>query len=59
MSKPTKGKSSTRSVNPKRPDGEALLCKSCGSYRHMMSACPDSWETLAKVNVAESEIKEE
>ena len=25
-----------------------LLCRSCGSYRHLLADCPDSWENNAK-----------
>ena len=28
---------------------KVTLCKSCGSFRHLMSECPDSWENLSKV----------
>ena len=35
---------SVRNVNPSGPDGHPLLCKACGSYRHMLNSCPDSWE---------------
>ena len=44
------GKRSTRPLNPTGPDGNPLLCISCGSYRHLISDCPDSWEKLNGVN---------
>ena len=34
-----------------------MLCISCGSFRHLMAQCPDSWENMAstnKVNVVDS-----
>ena len=33
-----------RPINPTGPDGRPITCKSCGSYRHLMAKCPDSWE---------------
>ena len=38
----------TRRMNPTGSDGNILTCLSCGSYRHMLSECPDSWENLSK-----------
>jgi hypothetical protein len=35
--------SSKKSLNPVGSDGNVLTCKSCGSFRHMMVACPHSW----------------
>ena len=47
-------KVTNRPVNPLGPDGRRLLCKACGpSYRHMIGDCPDSWESLARVNISE------
>ena len=43
---------SERPVNPKRSDGSYLTCHSCGSYRHLISECPHSWEN---VNTVEEE----
>ena len=34
----------SRPVNPVGSDGKSLLCKACGSYRHLLKDCPDSWE---------------
>ena len=44
-----------KNINPLGPDGRTLTCKSCGSYRHLLPACPDSWENMRKVNVVEEE----
>ena len=44
-----------KNINPLGPDGRTLTCKSCGSYRHLLPACPDSWENMAKINIAEEE----
>ena len=46
---------SRKNVNPTGPDGRLLTCKSCGSFRHLVANCPDSWENLAKVNISESD----
>ncbi len=42
-----------KKMNPIGADGRTLTCKSCGSFRHLVAACPDSWENMAKVNVAD------
>ena len=44
-----------KNINPLGPDGRPLTCKSCGSYRHLLPACPHSWENMAKVNIAGEE----
>ena len=47
-----------RPVNPNGSDGKTLLCVACGSYRHLIANCPDSWENMSKtnkVNVVEEE----
>ena len=49
-------------MNPKGVDGKFLLCKSCGSYRHMINTCPDSWEnrkSSASDNIASGETRTE
>ena len=46
---------SRKNINPLGPDGQVLTCKSCGSYRHLLPACPDSWENMRKVNVVQEE----
>ena len=40
----------SRKINPKNSEGKLLTCASCGSYRHLLPECPDSWENLAKTN---------
>ena len=42
-------------MNPLGPDGNPKLCPSCGSYRHLLLACPDSWENMAKVKIVSDE----
>ena len=49
------GSYDSRNVNPKGPDGSTLLCKACGSFRHLIAKCPDSWENRANVKITESE----
>ena len=44
-----------KNINPVKRDGRTLTCKSCGSYHHLLHACPDSWENMAKINIAEEE----
>ena len=44
-----------RAVNPNGPDGQPMTCRACGSYRHLIRVCPDSWENLntSRVNFTE------
>ena len=35
-------------LNPTGPDGKPFLCSSCGSFRHMLQECPDSYENMKK-----------
>ena len=39
---------SRKRKNPVGVNGKPLLCKSCGSYRHFVAECPDSWENMAR-----------
>ena len=39
-------------MNPKGAEGRTLTCISCGSYRHLLTDCPHSWENM-QANVAE------
>ena len=34
-----------------------LLCSSCGSYRHLVAECPDSWENMKKMRGSEGDTK--
>ena len=38
-----------KKINPKGENGEILICPSCGSYRHLLADCPDSYENQAKL----------
>ena len=44
-----------KNLNPTGPEGRVLTCRSCGSYRHLVAKCPDSWENMSKVNNTETE----
>ena len=44
-----------KKINPIGTDGRYLTCKSCGSYRHLLVDCPDSWENMTKVYTTEDE----
>ena len=46
----TQGQDFRRKMNPVGSDGQT-----CGSYRHLMAECPDSWENMRRVNVVEKE----
>ena len=46
-----------KKVNPMGADGQRKTCVSCGSFRHMLSDCPDSWENMA-VNNGSSNLEE-
>ena len=46
-----------RNINPAGSDGRTLLCRACGSYRHLIADCPDSWEKIGHVNITEEEEK--
>ena len=41
-------------MNPLNEKGQPLLCSSCGSYRHMLNSCPDSWENSSKKRTEKS-----
>ena len=43
--------STLRPVNPKGSDGRVMLCVACGSFRHLVADCPDSWENMKSVSV--------
>ena len=37
-----------KKLNPLGSDEKILLCYSCGSYRHLIAECQDSWENIVK-----------
>ena len=39
-----------KKISPTGRDGQIFTCKSCGLFRHLLDACPDSWENMAKNN---------
>ena len=45
-----------KKINPFGANGKPLLCNSCGSYRHLLEECPDSWENMEKKNVSENDL---
>ena len=47
------GDNKGRHVNANGPDGKPMTCNSCGSYRHLMAKCPDSWENMKPVRLVE------
>ena len=46
-----------KKLNPLGTDGRVLLCSSCGSYRHLVAECPDSWENMKKMRASEGDTK--
>ena len=36
--------------------GKILRCHSCGSFRHLLASCPDSWENMERVKVSKGEV---
>ena len=46
-----------KKINPLGSDGKILLCYSCGSYRHLVTECQDSWENMAKKKAIECNVK--
>ena len=45
-----------KKINPIGANGKPLLCNSCGSYRHLLEECPDSWENMKKKNVSKNDL---
>ena len=43
--------------NPVGMNGKLLKCKSCGSYRHLVAECPDSWENMENKYVSQKDLK--
>ena len=46
-----------KKLNPLGLNGQILLCKSCGSYRHFVADCPDSWENRMKRKASKGSMK--
>ena len=46
-----------KKLNPLGLNGLILLCKSCGSYRHFVADCPDSWENMMKMKASKGSMK--
>ena len=44
-------------IIPIGSDGCILKCYSCGSFRHLLKKCPDSWENIQKKNSDEGCVK--
>ena len=47
---------SGRKMNPLGKDGRTRTCKACGSFRHMLPECPDSWENMRKLNIRDEDM---
>ena len=46
-----------KKLNPVGPHGKILLSNSCGSYRHLVAECQDSWENIVKRKNSEFNVK--
>ena len=42
-------------MNPTGQNRKVLTCIACGSYRHLLNDCPDSWENISKTNYIETD----
>ena len=51
------GRRSEKPINPLGADGQPLTCKSCGSYRHFVRDCPESWERLNSVCISSQDVR--
>ena len=45
----------SRKMNAVGSDGQIMTCKCCGSFRHLIADCPDSWENMAKLSITDDE----
>lgn len=45
-----------KKMNPVGADGKTFTCDSCGSFRHLLQDCPDSWENMAKLGISDENI---
>ena len=50
-------KNKVKRINPTGSDGFILKCYSCGSFRHLLENCPDSWENILKTNSDEGGVE--
>ena len=48
-----------KKINPTNDKGETLVCPSCGSFRHLLADCPDSYENMKKNRVFAVAAEEE
>ena len=46
-----------KKLNPLGSDGKILLCHSCGSYRHLVAECPNSWENMVKRKASKTYVE--
>ena len=46
-----------KKMNPVGANGKTMLCNSCGSYRHFLAECPDSWENMENKYVSQKDLK--
>ena len=46
-----------KKLNPLGLNGQLLLRKLCGSYRHFVADCPDSWENMMKRKASKGSMK--
>ena len=44
-----------RPMNLKGTNGRYLTCKACGSFRHMVTDCSNSWENISKTNIVQKD----
>lgn len=49
------GQGGNRGLNPVGADGNLKLCVACGSFRHLVAGCPDSWENRGRNSVSRAE----
>ena len=54
-----KGERHDRPMNPLGRDGQVMTCKCCGSFRHFLRDCPDSWENSRRGNIGIGNQSEE
>ena len=46
----------SRRRNQLDANGKILRCDSCGSFRHLLASCRDSWEIMEGVKVSKDEV---